>query len=312
VGYLGFRRGGLQRPLAALRGPDPEHRPRAEVLPRRGADGGHWLASTAAAALPFAAGFGYLRLLVVGRPPHFKGDLWATALCLSGSISRTRPCAPFRCIPGLSSTPRGPGAGRAPTCATRWPRMGPPAGLLKGRHGPNVSSGLVRARHALVGPGARRAHLPVAGGAGRGARPAQRRQPHHPRPAPAERPSARRRRGFSLAPGPLDGGGRFRGRARRLRAEAGSRRPGAGGPAPCGARSTSRGSPRAASGGSGCTSTSAGAARAFPRGTCARSPRARRSCGRPRRPSTPSCACWRWSTRSAGGRRWTAARTRFT
>jgi len=32
------------------------------------------------AALPFAAGFGYLRFLVVGRPPHFKGDLWESAL----------------------------------------------------------------------------------------------------------------------------------------------------------------------------------------------------------------------------------------
>jgi hypothetical protein len=44
--------------------------------------GAHWLARTLLAAMPFACGFGYLRLLVVGRPPHFKGDLWATALCL--------------------------------------------------------------------------------------------------------------------------------------------------------------------------------------------------------------------------------------
>jgi hypothetical protein len=41
--------------------------------------GGHWLERTVSAALPFAAGFGYLRFLVVGRPPHFKGDLWASA-----------------------------------------------------------------------------------------------------------------------------------------------------------------------------------------------------------------------------------------
>jgi hypothetical protein len=49
------------------------------------ADGGggrHWLARTLVAALPFAAGFGYLRFLVEGRPPHFKGDLWANALDL--------------------------------------------------------------------------------------------------------------------------------------------------------------------------------------------------------------------------------------
>ena len=45
-----------------------------------GVDGRHWLARTIIAVLPFAAGFGYLRLLVVGRPPHFKGDLWSTAL----------------------------------------------------------------------------------------------------------------------------------------------------------------------------------------------------------------------------------------
>ena len=39
-----------------------------------------WLARTLLAAAPFAAGFGYLRLLVVGRPPHFKGDLWTALL----------------------------------------------------------------------------------------------------------------------------------------------------------------------------------------------------------------------------------------
>jgi len=47
-----------------------------------GASGSHWLAKTVVAALPFASGFGYLRLLVAGRPPHFRGDLWATALNL--------------------------------------------------------------------------------------------------------------------------------------------------------------------------------------------------------------------------------------
>ncbi len=43
---------------------------------------GHWLGKTLLAAVPFACGFGYLRFLVAGRPPHFKGDLWATALDL--------------------------------------------------------------------------------------------------------------------------------------------------------------------------------------------------------------------------------------
>jgi hypothetical protein len=45
-----------------------------------GATGGHWVARTILAALPFAGGFGYLRFLVAGRPPHFKGDLWSTML----------------------------------------------------------------------------------------------------------------------------------------------------------------------------------------------------------------------------------------
>jgi hypothetical protein len=62
-----------------------------------GADGSHWLAKTLAAALPFAAGFGYLRFMVQGRPPHFKGDLWATALGLR--LDFTDP--PLRCLPVL-------------------------------------------------------------------------------------------------------------------------------------------------------------------------------------------------------------------
>jgi hypothetical protein len=60
-----------------------------------GADGSHWLARTIVAALPFALGFAYLRLLVVGRPPHFRGDLWATALDLR--LDFTDP--PMRGIP---------------------------------------------------------------------------------------------------------------------------------------------------------------------------------------------------------------------
>jgi hypothetical protein len=60
-----------------------------------GADGRHWLAKTAVAALPFAAGFGYLRFLVEGRPPHFKGDLCVTALCLR--LDFTDP--PLRALP---------------------------------------------------------------------------------------------------------------------------------------------------------------------------------------------------------------------
>jgi hypothetical protein len=60
-----------------------------------GADGSRWLAKTILAALPFAVGFAYLRLLVVGRPPHFKGDLWSTALGIR--LDFTDP--PLRAIP---------------------------------------------------------------------------------------------------------------------------------------------------------------------------------------------------------------------
>lgn len=47
-----------------------------------GADGRHWLAKTLLAGVPLAVGFGYLRFMVEGRPPHFKADLWETALGL--------------------------------------------------------------------------------------------------------------------------------------------------------------------------------------------------------------------------------------
>jgi hypothetical protein len=47
-----------------------------------GVDSGHWLTRTIVALVPGATGFAYLRLLVVGRPPHFKEDLWLTALDL--------------------------------------------------------------------------------------------------------------------------------------------------------------------------------------------------------------------------------------
>ena len=55
----------------------------------------HWLAGTLIAAAPISAGFAYLKLLVVGRPPHFKGDLWTTALDLR--LDFTDP--PFPVLP---------------------------------------------------------------------------------------------------------------------------------------------------------------------------------------------------------------------
>jgi hypothetical protein len=64
-----------------------------------GADNGHWLVKTIVALMPFAAGFGYLRFVVQGRPPHFKGDLWATVLCLR--VDFTDPP-----VPGVPIWPR--------------------------------------------------------------------------------------------------------------------------------------------------------------------------------------------------------------
>jgi hypothetical protein len=60
-----------------------------------GMDGRGWLAKTVIALLPFCAGFGYLRLLVVGKPPHYKGDLCASALQLR--LDFTDP--PRRAVP---------------------------------------------------------------------------------------------------------------------------------------------------------------------------------------------------------------------
>jgi hypothetical protein len=59
--------------------------------------GPHWLLRTFEAAAPLAAGFAYLRLLVVGKPPHFKGDLWVTTLALR--LDFTDP--PLRYLPIL-------------------------------------------------------------------------------------------------------------------------------------------------------------------------------------------------------------------
>jgi hypothetical protein len=62
-----------------------------------GSAGGRWIERTLLAALPLALGIAYLRLLVVGRPPHFKGDLWATVLDLR--LDFTDP--PRRALPIL-------------------------------------------------------------------------------------------------------------------------------------------------------------------------------------------------------------------
>lgn len=76
-----------------------------------GSGTGHWLGKTVLSALPGTLGFAYLRFLVVGRPPHFKGDLWATLISLRVDLSdpplRLLPIVPRICPD--AAVPAGPG-----------------------------------------------------------------------------------------------------------------------------------------------------------------------------------------------------------
>jgi len=89
-----------------------------------GGAGSQWPAKTVVAALPFAAGFAYLRFLVAGRPPHFRGDLWATLLGLR--LDFTDP--PLRALPVIPrvtiSAAAASGPGRA--ADLRHPMLGGP------------------------------------------------------------------------------------------------------------------------------------------------------------------------------------------
>jgi hypothetical protein len=96
-----------------------------------GTGGGGWILRTAAASAPFLAGFGYLRLLVMGRPPHFRGDLWATALGLRLDFARPPlgflPLLPRVRIDGSAAC----GPGRAADLRHPLPRPAPqPGGRL--------------------------------------------------------------------------------------------------------------------------------------------------------------------------------------
>ena len=113
VGYLGFDGVGFNALWPLFAGLVLSIGLALKLFMGDGAAGGHWLARTVAAALPFAGGFGYLRFLVAGRPPHFKGDLWATALDLR--LDFTDP--PLRALPLwpriLASAASASGPGRA-------------------------------------------------------------------------------------------------------------------------------------------------------------------------------------------------------
>jgi len=82
VGYLGFDGVGFNDLWPLFAGLVLSIALALKLFIGDGSGGAHWFGRTLIAVLPFACGFGYLRLLVVGRPPHFKGDLWASALCL--------------------------------------------------------------------------------------------------------------------------------------------------------------------------------------------------------------------------------------
>ncbi|HEY1765150.1 MAG TPA: hypothetical protein VGF85_09520 [Opitutaceae bacterium] len=78
-----------------------------------GSGPGHWVAKTVLSALPASVGFCYLRFFVAGRPPHFKGDLWATVLGLRIDFSDP-PLRLLSILPRISSDPAvAAGPGRA-------------------------------------------------------------------------------------------------------------------------------------------------------------------------------------------------------
>jgi hypothetical protein len=95
VGYLGFDGVGFNDLWPLFAGLIASIALALKFFLGDGADGSRWLAKTVTAALPFAMGFAYLRLFVVDRPPHFKGDLWATALGIR--LDFTDP--PLRAVP---------------------------------------------------------------------------------------------------------------------------------------------------------------------------------------------------------------------
>jgi hypothetical protein len=82
VGYLGFDGVGFNDLWPLFAGLTLSIALAMKFFIGDGVDGGRWLTRTILAVLPLALGVAYLRLLVVGKPPHFRGDLWATALDL--------------------------------------------------------------------------------------------------------------------------------------------------------------------------------------------------------------------------------------
>jgi len=111
VGYLGFEGVGFNALWPLFAGLIASIALALDFFLGDGAAAGHWPAKTAVALLPFAAGFAYLRFLVAGRPPHFKGDLLETALGLRLDLAdpplRWLPICPRVLVRAAAAT--GPG-----------------------------------------------------------------------------------------------------------------------------------------------------------------------------------------------------------
>lgn len=97
VGYLGFEGVGFEGLWPLFAGLILSIALGLRLFVGAGPGAGHWLARTAACALPVGAGYGYLRFLVQGRPPHFKGDLLQAALGTRADFSDP----PIRALPLL-------------------------------------------------------------------------------------------------------------------------------------------------------------------------------------------------------------------
>lgn len=91
VGYLGMEGVGFEELWPLFAGLILSLAAGLHLFLGAGSERGGWIARTVMAASPTAAGFGYLRLLVQGRPPHFKGDLLERAVRLRPDFSGRWP-----------------------------------------------------------------------------------------------------------------------------------------------------------------------------------------------------------------------------
>ena len=78
VGYLGFEGVGFNDLWPLFAGLVATITLALELFIGEAGESLGWQTRTAIALAPFACGFGYLRLLVMGRPPHYREDLCAT------------------------------------------------------------------------------------------------------------------------------------------------------------------------------------------------------------------------------------------